>query len=49
MLLHDVMGPGPDSPSELLAAFAALQLALRTRARNWIDGGARSGPPAPVG
>lgn len=34
-LVHDLMEFGPDSPNDLIAAFEALQLALRTRARGW--------------
>lgn len=34
-IVHDLMDIGPDSPGELVAAFEALQLALRTRARGW--------------
>jgi hypothetical protein len=37
-IVHDVMEIGPESPPDLIAAFSALQLTLRTRARNWREG-----------
>jgi tellurite resistance protein len=37
-IVLDVMEIGPDSPSDLIAAFSELQLTLRTRARNWREG-----------
>jgi pimeloyl-ACP methyl ester carboxylesterase/tellurite resistance protein len=36
-IVLDVMEIGPESPRELIAAFASIQLSLRTRARNWSD------------
>lgn len=36
-IVLDVMEIGPESPPALIAAFTALQRALRTRARNWRD------------
>lgn len=46
-IVLDVMEIGPDSPPELVASFAAMQRALRTRARNWVtdpSGGDRTAP-----
>jgi tellurite resistance protein len=37
-IVLDVMEIGPESPPDLIAAFSALQLTLRTRARNWHEG-----------
>ena len=48
-IVLDVMEIGPDSPAELVAAFAATQRALRTRARNWASDPSDAGPTADGG